>query len=449
MTKRALTSVGSQQRRRALLLRHPQFRLLLAARSVSFFGDSLAPVAIPFAVLSIGGNVTEVGVVLGAATVTNLLFLRAGGVIADRLPRRLLLVASDVTQGTVMTLMCALLLSHRAEVWQLVALQGLFGVAMALNLPAFNGVVPQVVEGGQMQSANGLLSVAQSAAQVVGPGIAGALIAVGSPGLAIGVDAVTFFVSALLLLRLRVSAERSEEPQSHFLRDLVEGWREMVERRWYWMCLLAHAGCNFVIGLYSVMGPVVVGKYLGGASSWGVVSVAGSVGGLLGGLTFMRLWLRRPLVAGNLTVILYAPNLLFLIRPSPLWAVMAAATTGAFAISILNGAWNTTVQQIVPLKIMSRLSSYDWLISFATLPLGYALAGPLAESLGRQTLLLAAAAGLALPCLLTILDPRVWAVRSYRNGTVIDPESHAAASPSLRSTALRGHLAAELGRAGH
>lgn len=413
----------------AILLGHRQFRLLLIARSVSFFGDSIAPVAIPFAVLSAGGSATQVGIVVGASTITNLLFLLAGGVIADRLPRRLLLVVSDLVQGTVMMVMCGLLLSHRAGLWQLVVLQALFGVAMALNLPAFNGVVPQVVEGGQVRSANGLLSVAQSAAQVAGPAIAGALVAIGSAGIALGVDGVTFFVSALILLRLRISAEKADEPQSRFVRDLVEGWQEMIARRWYWVCLLAHSGCNFAIGIYNVMGPVVVNEYLGGAKSWGIVCAAASIGSLLGGFVVIRLWLRRPVLAGNLAIILYAPNLLFLIRPAPLWALLAAAATGAFAISILNGAWNTTVQQTIPLKIISRLSSYDWLISFATLPLGYILAGPLADLLGRETLLLAVTIGLALPVLLTVLEPNVRGIRSNRDGTVIDPAIPVVAAP--------------------
>ncbi|GAA0732656.1 MFS transporter [Dactylosporangium roseum] len=406
--------------RRRALVRHPQFRTLLLARSISFFGDSLAPIAIPFAVLAGGGSAADVGIVLGAGTATNLILLLSAGVIADRLPRRLLLITSDVSQGLVMTAMCAVLMTGHYSLWLLVALQILFGAGMALNLPSFTGILPQVIDRADIQAANGLLSVAQSTAQISGPAIAGILVAVGSPGIALGVDAATFFLSALLLLGLRVHTERSAETM-HFVRDLIDGWQEMARRRWYWVSLLAHSGCNFSIGVFSVMGPVIVAKH-GGATGWGLVSTAGAIGSLLGGVAVMRLWLRRPVLVGNLSVVLYAPALLLLIRPAPVWAIMAGAGLAAFAISILNGAWYSTVQQLIPEKILSRLASYDWLISFATLPLGYALAGPLSDALGVSTLLVGCALLLALPCALTIFEPTVRGVRSDRSGEIITAE---------------------------
>ncbi|MCJ0874930.1 MFS transporter [Streptomyces sp. AP-93] len=405
---------------RGELLRQPQFRILLLARSISFFGDSLAPIAIPFAVLAAGGSAVDVGIVLGAGTVTNLILLLTAGVIADRMPRRLLLITSDALQGVVMTAMCVVLLTDNYSLWLLVVLQVLFGAGMALNMPAFTGIMPQVIDPSHVQAANGLLSVTQSAAQIGGPAFAGILVAAGSPGIALGVDAATFFVSALLLLGLRVSTERAAEPM-HFLRDLKEGWQEMTRRRWYWVSLLCHSGCNFSIGVFSVLGPVIVSGN-GGATGWGLISTAGAIGSLIGGVVVMRLWLRRPIVYGNLAVVLYAPSLLLLVQPSPVWAIMIGAGVAAFAISILNGAWNSAVQQLIPEAILSRLSSYDWLISFATLPLGYTLAGPLSEAFGQSNVLVASALLLALPCALTVLDPTIRGVRADRNGQIIKGE---------------------------
>lgn len=407
-----------QSTSRTALLRQPMFRFLLAARSISFFGDSMAPIALPFAVLQLGGSVGDVGLVLGAGAMTNLVLLLSAGVIADRLPRRMLLIVSDITQGTAMALTAFLLLTDQAAVWNLALLQVVFGAGMALNLPTFTGILPQVVDRKDVQSANGLLSVTQSTAQIAGPSVAGILVAVASPGLALAVDAATFFLSAVLVSRLRLHSVKSGE-HPHFLRGLAEGWTEMMKRRWYWVSLLAHSGANFSIGVFFVLGPVILAESGAGASGWGLVATAGSVGSVLGGLAILRWWLKRPLVIANLALILYSPVLLLLIIPAPVWLLMPAAALASFSISILNGAFESTVQKVVPDAIMSRLDSYDWLISFAVLPLGYVLAGPLSEAIGRGPLLALSALILVVPCLLTLLDPQIRGMRTLRDGAVV------------------------------
>lgn len=403
---------------RRALLRQPMFRLLLTARSISFLGDSLAPIALPFAVLGIGGDVGDVGLVLGAGAITNLVLLLGGGVIADRFPRRLLLVTSDLVQGTAIAVMAALLMMHLATVWSLALLQVAFGVGMAINLPAFTGLVPELVARNDIQSANGLLSVTQSTAQIAGPSVAGILVVAASPGVALAVDAATFLVSAALIVRLRVDKVSSSD-QPHFLRGLAEGWRELLKRRWYWVSLLAHSGANFSIGVFYVLGPTILADTDAGATGWGFIATAGSVGSMLGGLAILRWWLKRPLAIANIALTLYAPVLLLLAIPAPLWALIIAAALAAFSISVLNGAFESTVQKLVPDEILARLASYDWLISFAVLPLGYALAGPLSEAMGRRTLLVVSALILVVPCILTLLDPQVRGVRTLRSGDVV------------------------------
>ena len=175
----------------------------------------------PFAVLGIGGDVGEVGLVLGAGAITNLVLLLFGGVVADRFPRRLLLVTSDLVQGTAIAVTALLLLTDAASVWSLALLQVAFGAGMAINLPAFTGIVPQLVARPDIQTANGLLSVTQSTAQIAGPSVAGILVAVASPGLALAVDAGTFLVSAILLARLPVEQVVAVD-HPRFFRSLVE-----------------------------------------------------------------------------------------------------------------------------------------------------------------------------------------------------------------------------------
>jgi hypothetical protein len=418
---------GQPRREKSALLSEPRFRTLLSTHGLSFLGNSLAPVALPFVVLSIHGTVADIGAVLAVGSASSILLLLVAGVAADNMPRRLLLVMSGLLQGLAMLVMAVLLLTGRCEVWHLLALQALFGAASALSFPAFTGAVPQIVEARQLRAANGLITVAESGAQVLGPGIAGVLIALGSPALAVSLDALSFFAAALVLVRLHLPAAETTGEGMHFVQDLVEGWHEMTSRRWYWITLLGHAACNFSIAVFFVIGPVIAEKKLGGASTWGAISAAGACGGLLGGLAFMRLWLRRPLVAGNLTVLLFVPCLLLLIGPAQTPALVLAAAAGMFGVSILNGAWNSTIQQLIPNAVLSRLSSFDWLISFTTMPLGFALAGQLATLLGTTTLLCWASAGLCVPCVLTLLAPSVRAVRSDRDGAVVATANRAPA----------------------
>jgi MFS family permease len=404
---------------KAALLREPQFQSLLSARFLNFLGNSFAPVAVPFAVLSIQGSVADVGIVLAVSTACGTLLLLIAGVIADNVPRRLLLIVGNLAEGLVMLATAVLLQTGRCELWQLIVLQALFGAVSVLTFPAFTGVVPQVVKARHLHAANGLLTATESGAQVLGPALAGVLIAVGDPALALGADAVVFFVAAaFVLVRLRPPATARTGERMSFARDLADGWKEMTSRRWYWITLLGHATCNFSIAVFFVLGPVIVAKELGGAVTWGGIGAAGAFGGLLGGLAFMRLRFSRPLVIGNAAPLLFAPCLLLLMVPGPVWGLDAAAAAGMFGVSILNGAWNSAVQQLIPNEVLSRLASFDWLISFTTMPLGFALAGQFDKSLGTPTLLWIASAALCVPCLLTLLTPGIRAIRSDRQGIV-------------------------------
>lgn len=393
-------------RERIALLRHPQLRRLFWGRTISFFGDSLAPVALPFAVLSIGGTASTIGLVLAVSTVTNVVLLLAGGVIADRLSRRLVLMGSDLLQGTSQTVIAVLLWTGQAQVWSLLLAQVLFGAGQALNMPAMTALIPEVVQPKDLQPTNALLSVAQSTAGLIGPGIAGILLVAWGPGSAFAINAVSFLVSALFLARMRITPTTVATTET-FVQDLKAGWQELTRRRWYWVSLLAHACWNFAIAFFFVLGPVIARDQLGGPSAWGLIGTALAAGGLVGGLVLLGRTLKRPLLVGNLLLTLAGLQLLSLVGPQPLWVVLLAAGLASAGLGILNGAWSTAVQHLIPAQILARMSSYDWVISLAIMPAGYAAAGPIADALGTTTALWMAAAIIVIPCALTALEPGV------------------------------------------
>lgn len=412
---------------RLALVGQPQFRNLLIGRSVSFLGDAFTPVALPFAVLAAGGTATDIGLVLGVSTVVNVVLLLAGGVIADRLPRRVVLLGSDLVQGAAMLTIAVLLFTRDASIWNLLLAQAIYGAGQAVNLPATTALIPEVVEAKDLQSANALLSFVQSAAGLIGPGLAGLLVATGGAGWAFAIDAASFFVSATFLAFLRLPP-RTPAPPATFFADLGAGWRELTARRWYWVSLMAHACWNFGIAFVFVLGPVIAARHLGGAKSWGLIGVALSAGSLVGSTVLLGRRIARPLLVGNLAVTVAGFQMLTLIGPSPLVLIMLAAAAWSGAVTILNGAWNSTVARLIPSEILARMSSYDWLISLAIMPAGYAVAGPIAASVGIRTALLIALGAVTIPCALTVLEPGVRKTRAPERRSEADTAGDVVAS---------------------
>ena len=191
----------------------------------------MTPVALAFAVLGLGGSATDLGLVVAAGTVPLALLLLVGGVWADRLDRRRVMLVCDAVRAVVQGLLAALLIGGVAQIWHLAVLAAVSGAAQAFFEPAMTGMVPQVVSAPRLGQANALVGLSLNASMIVGPLLAGALVAVASPGVAIAVDAATFVVSAAFLLRLG-SVRVPPVERGTFAGELVEGVREVGRRPW-------------------------------------------------------------------------------------------------------------------------------------------------------------------------------------------------------------------------
>jgi MFS family permease len=365
------------------------FRLLWLARTGSSIGDALIPVALAFAVLRIGGGASGLGIVLAAFTVGRASFVVVGGVWADRLPRRAVMMTADLARFATQATTAALLFTHAAGVWQLAVLQAVAGAAGGVFAPASTALVPQTVSAPRLQQANALLSLSQSVANVFGPAFSGAIVAAAGPGWVFAIDAASFLVSAAFLAALRVKDHLRPVAQAFWV-DLADGWREVRRHRWLTAGFLGFALGNVGIGMYLVLGPLVAREDLGGAQAWGLILTAGAVGGVVGGMVAYRVRPRHPVAAAFAIWALGAVPTLTLVPPLPTAAIMVA--TSIFSISVLvgNTLWETALQQEVRPDRLARVGSIDWLLSLCLTPAGQALAGPLTTPLGvRGTLLLA------------------------------------------------------------
>jgi MFS family permease len=395
------------------------FRLLWLARTSSSIGDALVPVSLAFAVLQIGGGASGLGLVLAAATIGRASFIVVGGVWADRLPRRPVMVAADLARFGTQGATAALLLTESARVWELVVLQLVAGAGAAFFSPASTALVPQTVSAARLQKANALLALSQSGTNIFGPALAGAIVAAASPGWVFAIDSASFAVSAAFLTTLRV-APHVRPPAQRFWSDVAEGWTEIRAHRWITAGFLGFAVGNVGIGALFVLGPVVARAHLGGAQAWGLILTGTAIGGVLGGLLVYRIRPRRPVVGSFAFWCLCAAPAFALAPPLPLALVVAAGGIFSLGVVVGNTLWETALQQEVRPDRLARVGSIDWLLSLCLMPAGQGLAGPLADAIGVRGALLLAGSLMLVPNLIVLAFVRdVRKLRRSEDGAAV------------------------------
>lgn len=391
-------------------LGEPQFRLLWIGQSTSAFGDGLTFLAIAFAVLHIGGKATDLGLVFAAFFAAYVSFVLIGGVWADRLPRQLVMVAADVLRGVVQVVIGLLLLTDVAQVWQLGIGVAVYGAASAFFQPASSGLIPQTVSPARLQQANALMSISRNGAAILGPPISGLIVAFTGPGTVFMIDAATFAISAVSLLLLRPVEGTAPEIRQPFLAELAGGWREVRARPWIGAALVTFGISNASGAAFFILGPVIADTKLGGAAAWGLILTGGAMGGVLGGLLALRIRPRHPLRMGFAGMCLIALQPLSLIGPAPVLLIAGAFLLGFGAGELTNTWWFTLLQQHVPEHARSRVSSYDWLVSFIFQPIGFLIVGPLSQAIGFTPTLVGAASLLLLANVSVTLLPSIRSV---------------------------------------
>lgn len=394
-------------------LRYPAFRLLSAARTVNALGNSFATIALGFAILDLTGSATDLGLVVGIRTLVNVLFLLFGGVLADRLPRHLLMVGSSIVAALTQGAIAALVLTHNATIPLLIALSIVNGMVAALSFPATSALVPQTVPVEERQQANALGRMLLNSATIVGAPLAGIVVAAVGPGWGIVIDAGSFATAALCFAFVRVpapampptqaesaaalatpaqagSAAASEAKPSIFA-DLRTGWAEFWSRTWLWAVVAGFCvinACN--AGSISVLGPVIADATFG-RKAWGFVLAATTAGLIVGGFIAMRIRVRRLLFLGCVTTAaMVAPVLVLGLSPHVGLLVVAGIISG-LGLEQFGVAWETTMQEHIPADKLARVYSYDMVGSLLAVPLGQVLAGPAAGAFGAKAALVGAA----------------------------------------------------------
>jgi MFS family permease len=388
------------------------YRLLFSATTISTLGDSMAGIALAFAVLDLTEKPKPLylGIIFAGRQLANASLVLLGGVLSDRLPRNRILVGAAVGQGAAQAATAAFVLSGHASIGVLVALQIVYGAADGFVIPAENGLVPQTVSDERLQEANALRGMMRNLLFVLGPAIGGVIVVAGSPGTALAIDAASFAGAAFLLARIRVPARVEDAERAHFLHELREGWREFTARTWLWSTVIIFGLGNFFFMFWPVLGPTVAKEHLGGAGDWAKILVANGIGAVVGGAFALRYRPRLPLVSCILWPMLVCVQLAALALHAPTWAVAAASFFAGLGLAIHLALWFTIFQREVPERAQSRVSSYDALGSFVLTPLGLVGAGLIATGIGISNALWLAAGAILVLNSTMLLIPSVWRV---------------------------------------
>lgn len=392
-------------------LSNRNFRVYFLGQSVSSLGTAMVPVALAFAILRLTHSAGDLGLVLTAQAVASLVFILWGGVISDRISRRLALIGSDSTRLVAQGVLAGILIAGRPPFAAVLVLALVQGIGTAVFNPASTGLVPALVPDEDLQAANSLLQTVSSAAFVAGPVLAGVLVVAGGPGWALAFDAFSYLVSVTSLLVIRLPPLERADRKS-FMADLREGWGEFRRHDWYWKLVLAASTFNALFALYIVLGPVASTHYYSGARSWAVIVAAGGLGSVIGGLVATKIRPTYPLRFSQPLLFLFVmePLAVGLAWPVPVAALMAALGWGGLITN--SSLLYTTVQRHIPERLLSRVIAYDWFGSLVAVPIGLAAAAPLAGVFGVRLVLVTAAGLAAVNVVATLLVPSIWRLRA-------------------------------------
>lgn len=360
------------------------FRWLLAGSTVNMLGSSIAPVALTFAVLDLGGSATDLGIVLGLYAFADVVAMMFGGVLGDRLPRTVMMQGSSATAALVQGFAAASLVGGWSSIPLLAGIGVVNGALGALGSPSSQAITPQTVPADVLPAAIAWRRLCRNVAQIVGAGVAGLLVVWIGTGWCLALDAVSFAVAVLCYSLIQVPSSPSQA-KATVMADLRAGACEVFRHTWLWLLILQALLYHlFYGGAQGVLGPIVVADTIS-IPAWGWALSSMMAGFVAGGLVTLRWRPRRLLYVGTCLLALTALFPAAMTFSDSLLILLAGAFAHGFGLEIFSVAWDVAIQQNVAPEKLARVYSFDMAGSFIARPLGLALTGPVAEIVGFRT----------------------------------------------------------------
>ncbi len=363
------------------------------SQAVSTVGDRMVLVVLALYVNDVG-TPSDVGIVLAANMIPFVGLLLIGGVWADRLPRHLVMVTTDLARAVLHAVLAVLILATGdVPIWTVAAIEAGFGAAEAFFRPAYTGLVPQTVPAEEVSEAQAVTQLTFNVTGFAGPALGSALFLGLGAGTAFALDASTFVVSALLLVRVRPRERGEPAPRQSMLADLRGGLAELRARPW--AALIIVGACLVVllaVAPYQALGPAIADQGYGEAAVYGVISALEGAGALLGTLVAVRWRPARIMFIGWLCFIPFAAMLFSFGAGLTLWLLVPLGLLSGVGFGVFMVWWETALALSIPPAALSRVSAWDWMGSLGLLPAGFLLAGPVSAAIGVQETLMAGSA---------------------------------------------------------
>ena len=383
-------------------LRHASYRWLLSGVAVNSLGNGIAPVALAFAVLDLGGDASDLGVVVGLYALADVAAVLFGGVLGDRLPRTVMMQGSSALAAVAQGLVAASLVGDWSSIPLLAGLGMVNGALGALGGPSSSAITQQTVPAELLRTAITWRRISQNVAVIVGSGAAGLLVAGAGSGWALAVDAFTFAFAAACYRLVQVPPLVVPVERASMLADVREGFAEVMRHAWLWLLILQALLYHlFYGGAQGVLGPIVVGDSLG-RPAWGWALSTMMLGFVVGGLVTLRWKPRRALYVGTWFLMLTAAFPVAMALSDSLAVVLLGAFLHGFGLEIFSVGWDLSIQEQVAPDKLARVYSFDMIGSFIARPVGLALTGPVAELVGFRTWLLVVGAVIVVSVLVAL-----------------------------------------------
>jgi MFS family permease len=417
--------------------RHRDYRFLVASMGVSLFASGMWIVALVWQVIELGGGPSELSLVATASSLGLLLSVLIGGVAADRLPRRALLIVVELVRIGTALAVGLLAVTGMLHLWHLAVVAFLIGAAEAFFFPAYTALLPTLLPPDELLAANGVEGMLRPVAQqALGPALAGVVVGAAAPSVAILVAGGLYTVALLALVAMRTLPVPAAAEGSSVLGELREGFGYLFRTGWLFATLaFASLYVLVLIGVFEVLLPFAVRDQTGsGAGGFAFVLGAFGVGGAIGSLVVSSLRMPRRYLT---TMILLwgagAAPMALIGMTDRLWVMGLAAFVVGFTGSAAMVIWGTLLQRRVPPHLLGRVSSLDFFVSLALMPVSMAVAGPVGEWIGIPTTFVLAG---AVPVFLAAAAILAWRLPADEIAHPLEPEPDAAAAPA--SSGLRG-----------
>jgi MFS family permease len=397
------------------LFSYRSYRNLLLSTILTIVATSAFPIALAVTILEAGGSATALGLIMGARVLSGVLLAPVGGVWADRLSRRSVLIASDGIRAVVGSIVI-FFDPATISLWVLLAIVVIMGASDAFGRPAVAAIIPSILPDHLLPSGNVIRGISMKGGEIAGPGIAGAII------VAFGLHATYlttcffFLIGALLILRVRENPRQVNiSPRTSFVTEVREGLRVVWYYKWITaMIIMATFQLMMVVGVEMVLLPVITKRDFGTAAVYATAAALFSLGGVISAIISIKSKTKRP---GTVSVVvwglfIFAP--LVLAFPSSRELIFLAYFVAGFSVGPWEAFWNTQVQREVPAEYQARVFSIDFMGTVGLLPLGMALAGPMANLFGERPLLIGVAIFHLLICAVVLLVPGVREMKSTK-----------------------------------